>query len=42
MLGIANEIYQAKVAENLCYQFVFLAKKMEDRYQIFFDLVKRT
>lgn len=42
MLGIPNKKYQAKMAENLGHQFVFLVKKMENRYQIFADLIKCT
>lgn len=31
-LDISDVIYQAKVAKDLRYQFVFLAKKIEDGY----------
>ena len=42
MLGILDEIHQAEIAKNLGYQFVFLAEKIKDGYQIFFNLVKCT
>ena len=42
MLGIPDDIRRAEVAKNLGHQFIFLAEKMEDKYQQFSDLVKRT
>ena len=42
MLEIPDETKIAGVAKNLCHQFIFLAEKMEDGYQQFSNLVKRT
>ena len=42
MLGIPDNTQKAEVAKNLGHQFIFLAEKMEDGYQQFSDLIKRT
>ncbi len=42
MLGILNKKCQAKVAKDFYCQFMFLMGKMEDGYQILFNLVKST
>lgn len=40
MLDNSDEIYWVGVAKNLGQQFVFLAEKMEDECQIFYNLIK--
>lgn len=42
MLYIFNKMKRAKVAKNLGHLFFFWAEKVDDRYKIFFNLVKRT
>lgn len=42
MLSILDNKYQAKLFKNLGNQFVFLAKKLENSYQILSNLVKIT
>ena len=42
MFGIPDNPQRAELAKDLGHQFIFLAKKMGDGYQQFFDLVKCT